>query len=169
MRPFDLHSPVARSSGVMGIASFWLVAPQKKSLNDDGDDDENAAAADGDEEGQVARAGRRADSASGVYTKVLSSKGGGLDDDIDGDGGSGDGSIVSQDRLPLLLHPLIPAWVRVAVLIAIIFNIALFVSSNTSTGASVFIKLVFGGKVCGVSTKTLSLIFTCRPELCFYT
>ena len=127
---------------MMGIASFWLVAPQKKSLNDDGDSDENAAAASDDEAQR-----QRADSASGVYTKVVSSKGG-LEADGDDDDGSGDGStVVSQDRLPLLLHPLIPAWVRVSVLIAIVFNLALFLSSNTSTGASVFIKLVFGGKV----------------------
>ena len=128
---------------MMGLASFWLVAPQKKSLNDDGDSDENAAAASDDEAQR-----QRADSASGVYTKVVSSKGGLEADGDDDDAGSGDGTtVVSQDRLPLLLHPLIPAWVRVAVLIAIVFNIALFLSSNTSTGASVFIKLVFGGKV----------------------
>lgn len=129
---------------MMGIASFWLVAPQKKSLNDDGDiDDENASAASDDEAQR-----QRADSASGVYTKVVSSKGGLEADGDDDAAGLGDGTtVVSQDRLPLLLHPLIPAWVRVSVLIAIVFNIALFLSSNTSTGASVFIKLVFGGKV----------------------
>jgi hypothetical protein len=55
-----------------------------------------------------------------------------------------------EERLkhaPVGLDPRLPWWVRVAVPLLITFNIGLFIISNTSTGAAVFVYFTLGAKV----------------------
>ena len=46
--------------------------------------------------------------------------------------------------MPLFLHSRIPAIVRFGLPILLILNVALFISSNTSVGASVYLVLTAG-------------------------
>lgn len=48
----------------------------------------------------------------------------------------------TDDEASLMMHPAIPFWLRLIIPFLIFGNIALFISSNTGLGASVFLKLV---------------------------
>lgn len=48
----------------------------------------------------------------------------------------------TDEESSLMMHPAVPLWIRIIIPFLIFGNLALFISSNTGLGASVFLKLV---------------------------